>query len=167
MNTSSATTDRQRLLRIYLNDHLMGAEVGLRVAGRCLDNNRGGPLGTFLEELQTEITEDRDALKGLMDAMEFPVDRVKLAAGVVAERIGRLKFNGQLTGYSDLSRLEELEGLHAGVNAKLRLWKSLERVASAHPAIESETITQLIGRAESQLERLEDHRLQAAERALA
>ncbi|HVM15407.1 MAG TPA: hypothetical protein VM287_13910 [Egibacteraceae bacterium] len=166
MSTSSPATDRRRLLRIYLNDHLMGAEVGIRVAGRCLDNNRGGPLGTFLQDLQTEITEDRDALKDLMDAMEFPVDRVKVAAGIVAERIGRLKLNGRLTGYSDLSRLEELEGLHAGVNAKLRLWKSLQRVASADPHIEPETIERLIGRAESQLERLEEHRLQAAERAL-
>lgn len=165
MSQPSAATDRRKLLRIYLNDHLMGATLALGLIRRSIGSNRGGALGDFLEELHVEVAEDRDALKELMDAFAFPVDPIKQVAAVAGERIGRLKLNGRLTGYSDLSRLLELEGLHAGVDAKLRLWKSLRQVASAHSPIDPATLDRLITRAESQLERLEPHRLEAASRA--
>lgn len=157
--------DTRRFLRIYLNDHLMGSAVGIRLARRCLRNNRGTPLGAFLETLVTEIAEDRAALEQLMGALGFPPDPVKLAAAVVAERVGRLKLNGRLVGYSDLSRLLELEGLYAGVDLKLRLWHSLRRVAATHPAIAATDLDRLAARASSQREGLERHRLEAAARA--
>lgn len=165
MSHPSAATGGHKLLRIYLNDHMMGATLALRLIGRSLSRNRGEPLGDFLTELQTEVAEDRAALRALMDAFAFPVDPLKQAAAVAGERLGRLKLNGSLTGYSDLSRLVELEGLHAGVDAKLRLWKSLQQVAPAHPQIDTAALDRLIGRAESQLERLEPHRMDAASRA--
>lgn len=167
MSRPSAATDRQKLLRIYLNDHLMGAALALRVVRRSAGSNRGEPLGDFLQELHTEIAEDQEALKRLMDAFGFPVDPLKQAAAAAGERLGRLKLNGSLTGYSALSRLVELEGLHAGVDAKLRLWKSLRQVAPTHPQLDPPTLDRLIGRAESQLERLEPHRTDAASRAFA
>jgi hypothetical protein len=37
-----------------------------------------------------------------------------------------LKLNGQLRGYSPLSRLDELELLQIGVAGKRRLWRALE-----------------------------------------
>lgn len=167
MSRPAAATDRLRLLRIYLNDHLMGATLAVRLIRRSLSSNRGGELGALLEDLHTEVAEDKDALKELMDAFGFPVDPVKQVAAVAAERIGLLKLNGSLTGYSDLSRLLELEGLHAGVDAKLRLWRSLRQVASAHPELDPAALDRLIARAESQLQRLEPHRLDAASRTFA
>lgn len=167
MDRPAATTDRRRLLRIYMNDHLMGAALALRLIRRSMRSNSGEPLGDFLQELHTEIAEDKDTLQELMDAFGFPVDPIKQAAAVAGERIGRLKLNGSLTGYSALSRLIEIEGLHAGVDAKLRLWKSLRHVAPAHPQIDPAVLDRLIGRAESQLQRLEPHRLDAASRAFA
>lgn len=167
MSRPSAATDRQKLLCIYLNDHLMGAALALRLIRRSLRSNRGEPLGDFLQELHAEVADDQEALKKLMSAFGFPVDPLKQAAAVAGERLGRLKLNGSLTGYSALSRLVELEGLHAGVDAKLRLWKSLHQVAPAHPQIDPAALDRLIGRAESQLKRLESHRLEAASRAFA
>ncbi len=46
-----------------------------------------------------------------MAALGVPQDRVKNAMGWGAEKLGRLKPNGQLTGYSPLSRMVELKGL--------------------------------------------------------
>ena len=46
----------------------------------------------------------------------------KSAGAWTAEKFGRLKPNGQLTGYSPLSRLVELEGLKLGITGKLGLW---------------------------------------------
>ena len=54
---------------------------------------------------------------------------LKTAGAKVAEKIGRLKPNDQLTGYSPLSRVLELEGLRSGVQGKLGLWDSLAQIA--------------------------------------
>jgi len=116
-----------RLLAIYLNDHLAGATGGLELARRASRANEGSAVGDFLAKLAAEIDEDRDSLLKLMDAVDVKPDRAKVAAGWSAEKLGRLKPNGQLRGYSPLSRLTELEGLRLGVTGKLELWKTMQR----------------------------------------
>jgi hypothetical protein len=91
--------------------------------------------------------------------------RPKVAAAWAAEKLGRLKLNGELLRYSPLSRLIELEGLAAGIDAKRALWLSL---ASRGDAIGGGTdFGALAERAASQRSRLEEHRLAAAAAALA
>lgn len=165
MDGTRNAADRRRLLRIYLNDHLMGAVGGAELARRCLNSNRGTPLGTFLEQLHGEIVEDRATLKDLMTRMEFPADRIKVTAATLAEKAARLKLNGRLLGYSDLSRLIELEGLCAGVALKLRLWRLLKDIATTDPQLAATDLDPLIDRATAQLDGLEHHRLEAARRA--
>lgn len=165
MNASSEAADRRRLLRIYLNDHLMGSAGGTDLARRCLRNNQGTPLGSFLEELLAEVIEDRATLEELMAALGFIPDRIKLVAAGVAEKLARLKLNGRLLGYSDLSRLIELEALYGGVDLKRRLWRSLRHVAATDARLTDLDFDRLIERASSQCERLEQHRLDAAKRA--
>ncbi|HVL98238.1 MAG TPA: hypothetical protein VM324_02990 [Egibacteraceae bacterium] len=164
---SPVATDRRKLLRIYLNDHLAGATAGVRLARRSLRSNRGTPLGAFLGQLVDEVEEDRAALERLIAAFAFPRGRVKVAAAVAAEWIGRGKLNGRLIGYSDLSRVLELEGLYLGAEGKRRLWLNLQRIAESHDAIAALDLDRLIARASSQLERLEHHRSEAAARAFA
>ena len=91
---------------------------------------------------------------------------MKVGAGWLAEKAGRLKPNGRLIGYSALGRLLELEALSGGVNAKLGLWRALRRTAQAEPRLDEEFLDQLIARAESQLERLARLQGRAAELAL-
>ena len=50
-------------------------------------------------------------------------DRLKVAAGWTSEKLGRLKPNAQLRGYSPLSPLVELEGLLIGIQGKLAMWR--------------------------------------------
>ena len=64
-----------------------------------------------------------------MDRLGVRKDPLKPAAAWMAEKLGRLKLNGQLSGYSPLSRVVELEGLHIGITGKLELWKALELTA--------------------------------------
>ena len=47
----------------------------------------------------------------------------------MAEKLGRLKPNGQILGYSPLSRLVELETLALGITGKRSLWEALLGVA--------------------------------------
>lgn len=165
MDPTHDRSDRRRLLRIYLNDHLMGSAGGIELCRRCLRSNHGTPLGAFLTDLLLQIIEDRRSLEDLMARMGFPVDRLKLVAAAAGEKVGRLKLNGQLLGYSDLSRLLELEGLYAGVTAKQRLWLSLREIASSYPQLSATDFDQLVERAASQLEGLEQHRREAARTA--
>lgn len=154
-----------RLLGIYLNDHMMGSVGGTELARRCLRSNRGTALGSFLATLLEEILEDRDTLEDVMARLGMSVDRRKVVVAAVGERVARLKLNGQLFGYSDLSRVIELEALCAGVAVKRRLWRSLERIRDTDRRIADIDFDALADRASAQLDGLERHRLDAVARA--
>jgi hypothetical protein len=149
-----------RLLAIYLQDHLAGSSGGLELAKRAAASNEGTPLGEFLERLAEEIDEDRETLKEVMAELGVGEDRVKNALGWGAEKLGRLKPNGQLTGYSPLSRMVELEGLHVGVSGKLSCWQSLR--ATFGEEVAGRNLDGLITRATRQLEELAEFRTEAA-----
>jgi hypothetical protein len=155
------------LLAIYLNDHLAGATAGRELARRAAANNRGQTYGAFLERLAHEVEEDRLTLLSIMRELGVGVDRFKLAAGWGAEKLGRLKLNGRVRGYSPLSRVLELEGLILGVHGKLELWRKLAELQSTTRALTEVDLRTLINRAERQLEELEQHSLRSASEAFA
>lgn len=158
--------DTRTQLRVYLNDHLAGATVGRDLARRCESMNRGTALGDFLSQIVEEIIEDRAVLEGLIRGLGMPVAAPKQLLAVVGERVARLKLNGQLAGYSDLARLEELEMLCAGVDAKGCLWLSLQQIPDPDPVIADAPLDDLVARAARQRRDLEEHRQAAARRAL-
>lgn len=149
-----------RLLAIYLQDHLAGATGGLELARRAASSNEGTPLGDFLARLADEIAEDRETLEEIMASLDVGADRVKNALGWGAEKLGRLKPNGQITGYSPLSRLVELEGLHVGISGKLSGFQSLRTIFGEEVA--GRNLDGLISRARRQLDELTEFRLEAA-----
>lgn len=151
-------------LAIYLNDHLAGSMLGVELAKRARDSNEGNAYGAELQRLAVEIAEDRASLLALMDELGVGKDRLKSAAGWLGEKIGRLKLNGSLLGYSPLSRLIELEGLQLGVTGKLSLWSNLR--AAMGERVKAVELDELIARATSQLERLDAMRTRAAAEAL-
>jgi hypothetical protein len=152
----------QKRLSIYLNDHLAGSTVGVELVQRIAGSNRGTPLGDMLERLAAEIREDRETLERLMDQVGAGRDRLKVSGAWAAEKLGRLKLNGQLLGYSPLSRLEELESLRLGISGKRGMWKALSRTLPDVPGFD---FAALAARADRQLRRIEPHRLEAAEQA--
>jgi hypothetical protein len=149
----------------YLNDHLAGSVVGRELSKRAAGENRGTPLGSFLEKLHGEIVEDRQSLLDVMDALDVGEDHVKTVAARVGERIGRLKPNGNLLSYSPLSRVVELEGLAVGIHAKGALWASLAQMD--HPRLEGFDFAALEARAHRQREELESFRLDSVRIAFA
>jgi hypothetical protein len=157
----------RKLLRIYLQDHLAGATGGLELARRARGSNEGTPYGEPLAGLADDIEADRRALESLMDELGFGADRAKNIAFWVGEKAGRLKLNGQLTGYSPLSRMIEIEGLITGVNGKRSLWLTLRELAETNPDLDAERLGRLVERAEQQLETLHDLRSRAGREAFA
>jgi hypothetical protein len=157
----------RKLLGIYLNDHLAGSTTGIELVRRACNANQGTELGRFLAELTMEIESDRRTLQRIMDDLGIRRDPAKVAGGWLLEKAGRLKLNGQLRGYSPLSRLVELEGLALGVTGKLAVWKALRLIADTEPALDAAELDRLIDSAEQQQRGLEEHRLGAAREALA
>jgi hypothetical protein len=156
----------KKLLGIYLNDHLAGSTTGVELVKRARGANKGTELGRFLTTLTMEIEADRKALEDTMEKLGIRKDPIKVASGWAIEKAGRLKLNGQLTGYSPLSRLVELEGLALGVTGKLALWKALRVIADDEPALDATALDRLVERAEEQQRGLEEHRLAATRQAL-
>jgi hypothetical protein len=156
-----------RLLKIYLNDHLATLTAGIELTKRSGSSNRGTPLGKFLAELQSEFETDRDALLEVLSLLDLSSDPLKRTAGWLVEKAGRLKFNGRLVGYSDLSRLIELEGLAAIVMANAALWRSLGVIAPAWSQLARFDFEAMAQNAERQRVRLEEFRSTAAAVALA
>jgi len=127
--------DRDRLLGIYLNDHLAGSTIGRELIRRAAGSNADNDLGRFLTALEREVAADREALLAVMAALGVRPSRAKVGAAWAAEKAGRLKLNGRIVRYSPLSRVLELEGLAIGIRAKRAMWHLLgvlgdERLAS-------------------------------------
>lgn len=152
----------EKYLGIYLTDHFAGSQVGKELANRCLKSNRGTPLAAFLARFIDDLDKERDTLRSIMREVGTAPNPLKNAAGWVAERVGRLKLNGQLTGYSDLSRVIELEGLCLGVEGKLSLWRNLEQASMADPRLKVADYGDLQARAEKHRTELERFKLEAA-----
>jgi hypothetical protein len=157
----------EKLLRIYLQDHLAASTGGRELANRARGSNRGTAYGEPLAKLADEIEADRRALEGVIDDLGFGPDRQKNVAAWAVEKAGRLKLNGRLTGYSPLSRMVELEALAAGVTGKLALWRTLLELADSEPRLDRGRLARLGERAERQLATLDELRARAARETFA
>jgi hypothetical protein len=153
-------------LSIYLNDHLAGSTVGVNLARRTAGSNVGTRYGPVLRALAGELEEDRRSLLDVMERLSVGQDRLKTTLAWGAEKAGRLKLNGEVRGYSPLSRLEELEALSLGVEGKLGLWRTLLRTHGSDPRLSGVDLDELVKRARSQRRRLEIQRGRAADEAL-
>jgi hypothetical protein len=154
-----------KYLATYLNDHLMGATLGVELVRRAAGENEGSELGAFLSGLAGEIDEDRDTLLAIMSELGVKPDRLKVAAGWTGEKVGRLKPNAQLRGYSPLSPLVELEGLLVGIQGKLAMWSVMADVAQ-ELGLDRARLEALSARAERQQADVERHRREVGRRAL-
>jgi predicted DNA-binding ribbon-helix-helix protein len=159
----TATTDDY--LETYLQDHRAGATAGLDLARRLAEENMGTRYEDFLVGLAQEIESDVDILEQVMDRFGVSKPTLKIAGGKVAERLGRLKPNEQLTGYSPLSRVLEIEGMRGGVQAKQGLWDSLATLAEHDDRLDPEQMAELQAKAQKQLDGLREQSRMAAHQA--
>ena|SRR5919108_6141355 len=154
-------------LAIYLTDHLAGSTAGFELARRLAANNRSNDYGPELAAIAQELGEDRQTLIDLMRRLGIEPDRLKNAVLWGAEKLGRVKFNGNPLRYSPLSRLEEIEMLLLGVHGKLAAWRALRDTRAHDERLRGIDLEALIARADSQRERLDHQRVSAAREAFA
>lgn len=159
-------SDPDHLLAIYLNDHLAGATGGVELARRLKASNADDPdFAEPLARVCEEVEEDRAALERLMEELGVSRSVTKPAAAWAAEKLGRFKLNGQLTGYSPLSRMAELEMLYIGITGKMRMWRALEATAGGEASADLD-FGVLAERASRQREVVGELHLAAAARAI-
>jgi len=115
----------RRLIGIYLEDHWAGATGGVELARRLRSSNRESEWAEDLARVCGEVEADREALGDVMKALGVRRNLPKAYGAWAMEKVGRLKLNGRLTGYSPLSRVVELEMLMIGITGKLGLWEGL------------------------------------------
>jgi hypothetical protein len=155
----------EKLLRIYLQDHHAGSSAGLELARRIRGSNDGNDYGEALAKIVDDIAADQKSLESIMDDLGFGTDRVKDLGAWALEKVGRLKMNGQVTGYSPLSRVVELEGLMTGITGKIGLWVALLQLAPEEPRLDTARLERLRERGESQRAAVEELRERAAREA--
>jgi hypothetical protein len=151
--------DRHRYLGIYLNDHLAGSTAGVERARSARDANEGTEFGPPLAAVCAEIEADRTTLESIMEELGVGRSKVKPLVGWLGERVGRLKPNGKLHGYSPLGRVIDLEMLLLGISGKLRLWLLLTELLDGESATD---LAALIARAEHQRATIAELQVRAA-----
>jgi hypothetical protein len=155
-----------KAMDVYLNDHLAGATLGIELAKLIRSRSQGTSLSELMAGLAPQIEQDRQTLIGLMQRIDSPRNPGKQAGVWLTGKASRVKFWGLTSGEPELGTFMALESLALGVQGKLSLWKALEQVADRHPALASVNLTELINRAQSQYDALEQARLGAGETAL-
>jgi hypothetical protein len=154
-------------LGIYLNDQLALGTLWRELAQRSQHNNRGTELDEALARVSTGIAEDVETFRRIMHRLGIRMNPVKIGLAVGAERLGRLKLNGQLGTYSPLSRFLELDVLAMGIEGKKLLWATLRDLADLASRLPDVDFDNLIKRAERQRADLEPFRERAGIEAFA
>ena len=155
-----------RYLSIYLRDHLAMGQGGIDLVRRMATANADNELGDLLDQFGKELQEEASDLKRALKLLDIEPSQLKKAGVWFAEKIGRLKLNGELRGYSPLSRLLELEGLMAAVQARKGLWMTLLDAKHMYPKLEQIPLQQYFERADKQLEELDEMHIKAARHML-
>lgn len=158
------SVDSTKLLRIYLQDQDTALIISQRVARRSGMSNRDTELGDLLSRLLSQLLEDSRSLEAIMSLLGIRPSRIKRASTWGAEKLGRMKLNGRLIRYSDLSRVYEIEALLSLISLKRSMWLVLkENFAQELRPVE---IDELVTKAIWQLDELGPHRDVAARIAL-
>jgi hypothetical protein len=153
-----------RAMDVYLNDHLAGAMFGSELARQIESQAEGTPLAARIGELATQIEDDQQALREMMENLGVTQNPVKQATTWLTEKFSRVKLTGLTSGGPDVGLFLALETLSLGVEGKASLWRMLRQVEDRYPRLETSRLDVLIGRAEAQREVLEVERGEAGRR---
>ena len=164
--TGYPRTMANRYLRIYLNDQYAAGLLWREIARRAQRSNAGSDLGAALDRVATAIAEDVSTFERIMDRVGVRRNPLKAALAIGGERAGRLKLNGHLRAYSQLSRFSELDILAYGIEGKKVLWQNLRDCARLGDRMTDIDFDALIARAQAQRDELEPFRLAAGSAAL-
>jgi hypothetical protein len=121
-------------------------------------------LGQFAAEVLVEVEADREVLHGLAERVGAESSALKEATAWLGEKMSRLKLGSHTAG--ELGTFEALDTLALGILGKLALWRALAVVAATDARLRGIDYDSLAARAQAQHVRVEERRIEAAQRAL-
>ncbi len=119
----------EKLLGLYLSDHLTGATAGVGRIERMAQDFTDTPVHAELAAVASAIREERELLRQLIDDLGVRRRPHRQAAAWLAEHAGRLKLNGRLLSRSPMTMVLESELMRAAILAKIGGWQTLEELA--------------------------------------
>lgn len=148
-------------LPTYLQDHLAGALHAIELLKAMRDHFAEEPLGKFAGQILAEVEADREVLARLTERIGGTAGGPKEWGAWLAEKVSRLKLkHGSGDG---LGTFEALEFLVLGIHGKQALWRALAVIASFDLRLQGIDFVELLARAESQHQRVEEQRLACAQ----
>ena len=141
----------EKLLGLYLSDHLTGSTAGLGRLERMAKDFTDTPVHSELAGLAADIGRERDLLRQLIHDLGLRQRPHRQAAAWLAEHAGRLKLNGRLLSRSPMTLVLESELMRAAFLGKIGGWQTLEELAP-QLGLEPSTFTRLITEGRAQIE---------------
>ena len=151
-------------LGTYLQDHYAGSAAGIELFRRAADQQTDPVARTVLTAMAEDVENERAVLERCLQAVGSKPDPVKTASAWLAEKLGRLKPNGELLRRSPLSDVVELEALQLAVEGKAAGWRVLRTLSEQEDRFDTAEFDRLLTAAEEQIDKLEELRLTAADR---
>jgi hypothetical protein len=151
-------------LATYLQDHYAGSSAGIELFKRAADQQSDPVVRTALAKMVQEVEEERTALERYLAAVGAKPDQLKNAGAWMAEKLSRLKPNGELLRRSPLSDVIELETLRIAVEGKAAGFRTLRALSDDEPHFDAAELDGLLTQAAQQIEDLEALRIATATR---
>src|SRR3712207_8351893 len=120
--------------------------------------HKGSRFEEPLEQLLSELRDEKSSLSAIMAAVDVPVRQYKQLGVWVAEKVTRAKLNGRLLSRSPLSDLVEFEFPASAVRAKRSGFETLRIVSEVDGRLDRAELDRLIDQAHHQYEWLTDAR---------
>jgi hypothetical protein len=149
-------------LSTYLQDHYAGSAAGIELFKRAADQQSDPVVRTALAKMVQEVEEERTALERYLTAVGAKPDPLKNAGAWMAEKLARLKPNGELIRRSPLSDVVELEALRIAVEGKAAGFRTLRSLADDEPRFDAAELDSLLTQVAQQIEDLEVLRMSTA-----
>ena len=159
-----------RPLATYLNDHLAGSLVAIRLLEsiEAVYGAHDDTLAIALEvsQVRREIEAERDLLEQLIARVGSGESTMRKTAGWFAERFAKAKMAADDGGDGTFRVFEMTEVVVLGILGKGGLWRTLRANLDRVPEARDLDLDGLAAQAYSQFERMETVRLAAARLAL-
>ena len=154
-------------LGTYLNDHLAGSVIALDLLERLEASHDEPELKSFFRQLHGDVAADREKLEKLMAGLNLDESKMRKASGWLSEKFTELKLRFDDPRGGSLRLFEALELLSLGIEGKRTLWLTLAALAPSSPVLQILNYEQMAERAQKQRDRVEELRIEIAEKALA
>ena len=153
------------VLRLYLNDHMAGSIAAMELVDHLAQLSKGTEREGWFLELGSEIEEDHQALRLLIERVGGKQSTTRNTAAWLAEKVAWVKLKVDDPGTGHLRFLEALETLGLGIQGKLGLWRVLRTISDDRGGLGPLDLSNLEQRAQDQFERVERERVAEARAA--